>query len=44
MSLTVDTADYKLNKQIINASSQYIVELEDIARRSYETGTYIYDW
>ena len=29
---------------IIRASSQYIAELEDIARRSYENGTYIYGW
>lgn len=40
----IDTTDYKLNKKIIRASSQYIVELEDIARRSYENGTYIYGW
>lgn len=39
-----DTAEYKLNRQIISASSQYIVELEDIARHSYEVGTYIYEW
>lgn len=35
------TPEFQLNKEIIRASSQYIVELENIARHSYETGVYI---
>lgn len=35
------TNEYHLNKEIIRASSQYIVELEKIARHAYETGIYI---
>ena len=39
-----DTSEYHINKEIIHASSQYIVELEKIAQRTYDTGTYIYGW
>ena len=38
------TQEFQLNKEIIRASSQYIVELEKFARHSYEIGTYIYGW
>ena len=39
-----DTAEYQINKRIIDASSQYIVKLERIAQQSYTNGTYIYGW
>lgn len=39
-----DTPEYHINKEIIHASSQYIVELEKIAQHTYDTGTYIYGW
>ena len=38
------TPEYKINREIIHASSQYIVELENIALLTYESGSYIYDW
>lgn len=38
------TQEFQLNKEIISASSQYIVELEEIVWHSYETRTYIYGW
>ena len=39
-----DTPEYHINKEIIHASSQYIVELEKIAKHTYESGIYIYGW
>lgn len=33
-----------LNKELIKASSQYIVGLEEIALHSYKTEIYIYGW
>lgn len=38
------TPEYHINKEIIHASSQYIVELENIAQHTYDTGIYIYGW
>lgn len=39
-----NTPEYHINKEIIHASSQYIVELEKIAQRTYDAGAYVYDW
>lgn len=40
----LNTPEFKLNKQIINASSTYICKLEDIALSSEATCTYLYGW
>lgn len=40
----LNTPEFKLNKQIINASSTYICKLEDIALSSENLGIYLYGW